>query len=130
MLLIHLHRTKGNSMSTMGSDAFSWFEIRRPFIEPTLRALSLGNTALDGRFYDVGRMVTDLFLHGSIIVTGAVVSPSPRFSEMTKGFTQLDLSASSNPAGSILVVDAGRPPRITRFEGVRNFISRVKEHGQ
>jgi hypothetical protein len=117
-------------MSTMGSDAFNWFEIRRPFIEPTLRALSFGNTALDGLFYDVGRMVTDLFLHGSIIVKGAVVSPSPRFSEMTKGFTQLDLSASSNPAGSILVVDAGRPPRITRFEGVRNFISWVKEHGQ
>jgi hypothetical protein len=125
-----LHRTKGSSMSTTGSDAFSWFEMSRPFVEPTLRALSLGNTALDGLFYDVGRMVTDLFLHGSIIVKGTVVSPSSRFSQMTKGFSQLDLSALSNPAGSILVVDAGRPPRITQFEDVPTFISWAKAHGQ
>jgi hypothetical protein len=125
-----LHRTKGNCMSTMGSDAFRWFEIRRPFIEPTLRALSLGNTALDALFYDINTMVTDLYLHGSIVVKGADVSPSPRVSEMTKGFSQLDLSALSNPAGSILVVDAGRPPRISQFEDVPNFISWVKAHGQ
>jgi hypothetical protein len=49
-------------MSTTGSDAFSWFEVPRPFLEPTLRALRLGNTALDALFYDVSRMVTDLFL--------------------------------------------------------------------
>jgi hypothetical protein len=90
----------------------------------------LGNTALDSLFYDVNTMVTDLFLHGSIIVKGADVSLPSRFSEMTKGFSQLDLSALSNPAGSILVVDAGRPPRITQFEDVAKFISWVKEHGQ
>jgi hypothetical protein len=125
-----LHRTKGSSMSTTGSDAFSWFEVPRPFLEPTLRALRLGNTALDALFYDVSRMVTDLFLHGSIVVKGAAVSPSSRISEMTKGFSQLDLSALSNPEGSILVVDAGRPPRITQFEDVAHFISWVKAHGR
>jgi hypothetical protein len=57
-----LHRTKGSSMATPGSDAFTWFEVPRPFLEPTLRALRLGNTALDALFYDVSRMVTDLFL--------------------------------------------------------------------
>src|SRR5258708_37195648 len=113
-------------MATTGSDAFTW----PPFIEPTLRALRLGNTALDALFYDVGRMVTDLFLHGSIVVKGAAVSPSSRISEMTKGFSQLDLSALSNPEGSILVVDAGRPPRITQFEDVAHFISWVKAHGR
>ncbi len=117
-------------MSTTGSDAFSWFEVPRPFLEPTLRALRLGNTALDALFYDVGRMVTDLFLHGSIVVKGAAVSPSSRISEMTKGFSQLDLSALSNPEGSILVVDAGRPPRIIQFEDVASFTSWVKAHGQ
>ena len=116
-------------MATIGSDAFTWFEVPRPFIEPALRALRLGNTALDALFYDVNRMVTDLFLHGSIVVKGAAVSPSSRFSEMTKGFSQLDLSALSNPEGSILVVDAGRPPRITQFEDVASFISWVKAHG-
>src|SRR5467141_981785 len=90
-----LHRTRGSPMSTTGSDAFSWFEVPRPFLEPTLRALRLGNTALDALFYDVGRMVTDLFLHGSIFV-----------------------------------VDAGRPPRITQFEDVAHFISWVKAHGR
>jgi len=117
-------------MATTGSDAFNWFEVPRPFLEPTLRALRLGNTALDALFYDVNRMVTDLFLHGSIVVKGAAVSPSSRFSEMTKGFSQLDLSALSNPEGSILFVDAGRPPRITQFEDVASFISWVKAHGQ
>jgi hypothetical protein len=128
--LLVLHRTKGRSMATTGSDAFTWFEVPRPFLEPTLRALRLGNTALDALFYDVNRMVTDLFLHGSIVVKGAAVSPSSRFSEMTKGFSQLDLSALSNPEGSILFVDAGRPPRITQFGDVASFISWVKRHGQ
>jgi hypothetical protein len=117
-------------MSMTGSDAFNWFEIPRPFIEPTLRALRMGNTALDALFYDVNTMVTDLFLHGSIVVKGTDISPRSRFSELTRGFTQLDLGALSNPAGTILVVDAGRPPRITQFEEVGNFISWVKEHGQ
>jgi hypothetical protein len=128
--LVMLHRTKGSSMATTGSDAFNWFEVPRPFLEPTLRALRLENTALDALFYDVNRMVTDLFLHGSIVVKGAAVSPSSRFSEMTKDFSQLDLSALSNPEGSILFVDAGRPPRIIQFEDVANFISWVKTHGQ
>jgi hypothetical protein len=117
-------------MSMTGSDAFNWFEIPRPFIEPTLRALRMGNTALDALFYDVNTMVTDLFLHGSIVVKGTDISPRSRFSELTRGFSQLDLGALSNPAGTILVVDAGRPPRITQFEEVGNFISWVKEHGQ
>jgi hypothetical protein len=115
---------------TTGSDACSWFEIPRPLLQPALRALRLGNTAIDTLFYDVNRMVTDLFLHGSIIVKGAAVSLSPRFAEMTEGFSQLDLSASSNPAGSILVVDAGRPPRIVQFGDVADFISWVDARGQ
>ena len=39
--LLVLHRTKGSSMATTGSDAFNWFEVPRPFLVPTLRALSL-----------------------------------------------------------------------------------------
>ena len=39
--LLVLRRTKGSSMATTGSDAFNWFEVPRPFLVPTLRALSL-----------------------------------------------------------------------------------------
>jgi hypothetical protein len=111
-----------------GRDSFGWFEIPRSLVKPTLRALSLGNTAFDALFYDVSRMVTDLFLH-RILVKGAVVPPSPRFSEMTKAFGQIDLGVLANPVGSILVVDAGRPPRIEQFEDVQNFISWAKAQG-
>jgi hypothetical protein len=112
-----------------GYGPLSWFEISRPLISPTLCALSYGNTAFDALFYDVSKMVTDLFLHG-ILVKGAVVPPCAHFSERTKAFSQIDLSASANPAGSILVVDAGRPARIERFDDVPNFISWAKAHGQ
>jgi hypothetical protein len=125
-----LLRTKGSSMATMGPDTFTGFELPRPWIETALRALTLWNTAFDALFYDVSGMATGLFLNGSIIVKTAAVSPSARFSEMTKGFGQLDLSALSNPAGSILGVDAGRPPRILQFEDVPNFTRWANAQGQ
>jgi hypothetical protein len=117
-------------MAMTGSDMLSWFEVPRPLIEPALRALRLGNTALDVLFYDVNRVVTDLLLHGSVVVAEAGETPSSGISEMTKAFSQLDLSALSNPEGSILVVDAGRPPHVTPFEEVPNFINWVKTEGQ
>jgi hypothetical protein len=114
----------------MGPDTFTFFEIPWPWIETTLCALKLWNTAFDALFYDVGGMATGLLLHGSIVVKTAAVSPSARFSEMTKGFSQLDLGALSNPAGSILGVDARRPPRITQFKDVADFIRWANAHGQ
>ena len=110
-------------MPMTGPDMLSWFEVPRPLIESTLRALRLGNTALDALFYDVSAVVTDLLLHGSIVVAEAEGAPSWRISEMTKAFSQLDLSALSNPEGSILVVDSGRPPHVTPFEDVPSFLS-------
>jgi len=110
-------------MRMTGPDMLSWFEVPRPLIEPTLRALRLWNTALDALFYDVTAVVTDLLLHGSIVVAEAEGTPSWRISEMTKAFSQLDLSALSNPEGSILVVDSGRPPHVTPFEDVPSFLS-------
>src|SRR6516162_11962507 len=117
-------------MRMTGPDMLSWFEVPRPLIEPTLRALRLWNTALDALFYDVSAVATDLLLHGSIVVAEAEGTPSWRISEMTKAFSQLDLSALSNPEGSILVVDSGRPPHVTPFEDVRAFLSWVNAQGQ
>jgi hypothetical protein len=122
--------TRRDPMATIGSDMLSWFEVPRPMIEPALRALRLGNTVLDALFYDVNTVVTDLLLHGSIVVAGAGETSSLRTSEMTKTFSQLDLSALSNPEGSILVVDSGRPPHVTPFVEVPDFLSWVKTQGQ
>ena len=116
-------------MAMTGSDMLSWFDVPRPLIEPTLRALRLGNTALDVLFYDVNRVVTDLLLHGSIVV-GSGETRSLRISEMTQAFSQLDLSALSDPEGSILVVDAGLPLHVTSFKDVPNFINWVKAPDQ
>jgi len=73
-------------MAMTGSDMLSWFEVPPPLIEPTLRALRLGNTALDVLFYDVNRVVTDLLLHGSIVVESGETR-SLRISEMTQAFS-------------------------------------------
>ena len=117
-------------MATTGSDTLSWFEVPRPFIEPVLRALRLGNTALDTLFYDVNTVVADLLLHGSIVVAGGESTVASAISEMTKAVSSLDLSALSNPEGSILVVDSGRPPHVAPFEDVRAFLSWVNAQGQ
>jgi len=117
-------------MATTGSDTLSWFEVPRPFIEPVLRALRLGNTALDTLFYDVNTVVADLLLHGSIVVAGGESTVASAIPEMTKAFSSLDLTALSNPEGSILVVDSGRPPHVTPFEDVRAFLSWVNAQGQ
>ena len=117
-------------MATTGSDTLSWFEVPRPFIEPMLRALRLGNTALDALFYDVNTVAEDLLSHGSIVVAGEASTGPSTISVMTKAFSNLDLSALSNPEGSILVVDSGRPPHVTPFGDVRTFLSWANAQGQ
>src|SRR6516165_5609610 len=97
-------------MATTGSDTLSWFEVPRPFIEPVLRALRLGNTALDTLFYDVNTVVADLLLHGSIVVAGGESTVASAIPEMTKAFSSLDLSALSNPEGrSSSSIPVGHP---------------------
>jgi hypothetical protein len=125
-----LHCNKESSMAATEFDMLNWFEVPRPLVEPTLRALRLGNTALDAAFYDVSRLVTDLLLHGSIVVAAAGETPSLPISEMNEAFSQLDLGALSNPEGSILVVNSGRPPHVTPFEDVMNFIKWAATPGQ
>ena len=73
-------------MATTGSDTLSWFEVPRPFIEPMLRALRLGNTALDVLFYDVDTVAGDLLLHGSIVVAGGDTTGASTVSGMIFSF--------------------------------------------
>src|ERR1700694_5935958 len=77
------------------------YELQKPFVEPMLRLCRLTNTALDALFYDVGALTATLLAQHTIINTGAslgaVSSGHP--------LQVLDLSAATNPSGSILIDD-------------------------
>jgi hypothetical protein len=120
----------GATMAHFGANTLGWFEVPRPLIEPTLRALRLGNTLLDALFYDVDVLARELRLRGSLVVTGGGEPAAPATSETTFPFSTLDLSALANPEGAILVVDSGRPPHVRRFEDVREFLDWVNVEGQ
>jgi hypothetical protein len=96
------------------------FGRRRPALtagEPPMRkratdsrksALRLENTAFNALFYHVGRMLADLFLHGSIVAKGSTLSLSLRFSEMIRHVNQLDLSGSrSSPSPTLIPAHHG-----------------------
>lgn len=103
-----------------------WFEVPRPLVEPVVSALRLGNTALDALFYDVSVLATELFWRGSLVEVDYEAPPAAR-SGTTGGFHVVGLGALSNPEGSILVVDAARPPYVRRrFDDVRDFLHAAK----
>jgi len=78
----------------------SWFELPKPFIEPALQACRMFNTALDAAFYDVPALAQGLRAHGEELAAWATGDAAGR----------LDLSALKDPEGSLLVVDATKPP--------------------
>jgi hypothetical protein len=84
------------------------YEVQRPLIEPILRLCRLWNTTFDALFYDVGLLTTALLTKGTILMTEAMAnSNSPRHP-----LTILDLTAQSNPSGSIIIVDASLAPYV------------------
>ncbi len=102
------------------------FEVPRSFIMPAVAALRLGNTALDTLFYDVGVLATELFWRGSLAEADSG-SPPAASSGPISGFHEVWRGALSNPEGSILVVDAAKPPYVTRrFDDVRDFFRAAK----
>jgi hypothetical protein len=84
------------------------YELQKPFVEPMLRMCRLTNTALDILFYDVGALTTALLAKGRTVDTAAsadlVLAPHP--------LESLDLSALTNPSGSVIVVDANLAPYV------------------
>ena len=85
------------------------YEVQRSFIEPILRLCRLWNTTFDMLFYDVGLLTMTLLTKGTIVVTEATAnSNSP-----THPLTILDLTAQSNPSGSIIIVDANLAPYVS-----------------
>ena len=86
------------------------YEAQKPFVEPLLRWCRLWNTALDGLFYDVGLLSVALLARGDVVDTE--VPANSNWSQHR--FAMLDLTAQSNPSGSIIVVDANLAPYVSK----------------
>jgi hypothetical protein len=94
--------------TSLSDETRALYELQKPFVEPMLRMFRLTNTALDVIFYDVGVLTQALWAKGTAIDTeGAVGSASSAHPLQT-----LDLSAATNPSGSIIVVDASDAPYV------------------
>jgi len=110
-----VHDTAVPSPASIGSLAA--YELPKAFVEPMLRMLRGANTALDILFYDVGVLTKALSVKGQTVKTAAAANapaaPHP--------LRTLDLSALTNPSGSVIVVDANlapyvRPPFCKMYE--------------
>jgi hypothetical protein len=83
------------------------YELQKPFMEPMLRMCRLTNTVFDFLFYDVGVLVTALLARGRTVDTGLAAATSE-----PHALQSLDLSALTNPSGSVIVVDANAEPYV------------------
>lgn len=89
------------------------FEIPRPLIEPALHACRFFNTSLDALFYDVPTLIRELKSRG--LTVGTIEGGTGRADT-------LDLSALTDPEGSLLIVDPANPPYIRAFHDVDLFL--------
>jgi hypothetical protein len=95
------------------------YELQKPMVEPLLRMFRLANTALDVLFYDVGAFTSAMSTRGMAVDTGMGSNSGAGRNPLLNHF---DLSALSNPEGSILVVDANLPPFVERFDDMAEFL--------
>jgi hypothetical protein len=93
--------------------ALGMFELPPGWIEPALRACRLFNTSLDMLFYDVPGLVHAINARGEPVTTDGPHAAAR---------AGLDLSAATNPEGSLLVVDPQSPPYVTEWKDVAAFI--------
>src|SRR6476661_4822476 len=94
-------RSKGVTPSlSIGNLAI--YELQKPFVEPMLRMCRFANPALDVLFYDVNVLTAALLAKGETIDTGQ----STNLASAPHPLQSLDLSAITNPSGSVIVVDA------------------------
>lgn len=107
-------------------DPLASFEVPRAFIEPLVRFLRLGNTALDVAFYDVEALRAELRARGLTVVTDPADDAGSRAGDMARTIGTLDLDALSNPEGAILVVNAQAAPYVVPFDDVVKFLQHAK----
>ena len=96
-----------------------------------LRVLRLSNTALDASFYDVGVVISARLWQNSALEARSgesaqtIADDLGTASGLGRAFNLLDIESLSNPEGTILVVDASRPPYVTSFSSVSEFLERT-----
>jgi hypothetical protein len=97
-------------------DPLKGYELPPAWIRPALNACRLFNTGLDGLFYDTPTLAQALLAHGDEIVTS-----DPGNAPTPGG--EVNLSADTDPEGSLLVVDPTTPPYVTAWKDVAAFIA-------
>lgn len=83
------------------------YELQKPFVQPMLQVCRAFNTALDAAFYDVNVLTAELAARGRTVGTGWLAN-----SASAHPLHALDLSAMTNPSGSVIVVDASLAPYV------------------
>jgi hypothetical protein len=125
-----ISNARRKTMPTTQDATLSLFELPQEALRPLLSGLRLVNGAADALFYDVGVLCDQLAKDGYEVKTfgkkhklGARREPSPA-EAVTKHV--LNLSAQTDPEGVILVIDANRPPYVTRHADVNEFLARQR----
>jgi hypothetical protein len=101
--------------STGMAHPLSVFELPQTLVRPALEMCRSFNTSLDALFYDVPLLIRDLEERGRTIITDSETG-------LADVAGRLNLSAMTNPEGSLLAVNARRPPFIQAFEDVPSFL--------
>jgi hypothetical protein len=96
------------------------FELQKTFVEPLLRTGRYTNTLLDLIFYDVWALTAQLLARGEVVITEKSRSNAPSASHPLE---VIDLSAITNPSGSIIIVDTKRAPYARLFSDMKKFIA-------
>jgi hypothetical protein len=75
-------------------------------------------------FYDTGAFTAEMFRRGSVVDTHIHAGTGGHAdADRNPLLNRLDLGALTNPEGSILVVDAGQPPYVQRFDDMTEFLA-------
>ena len=114
------HSDGTHPLQSLAPDTLALYELQKPFVEPLLRLCRLSNTMLDMLYYDVNALTAALRAKGDAIDTGA-----PSNSAAARHPLQmLDLTAATNPSGSIIVVDPQLAPYVRKpFVDMKEFFA-------
>jgi hypothetical protein len=90
----------------------SLFELPEPLVEVAVRACRGFNTLLDAIFYDVPTLTRELIGKDQVAHSRDEKAPS----------RIIDFDALSDPEGSLLLIDAAKPPYVHRYKDMRLYL--------
>jgi hypothetical protein len=96
-----------------GAPSLAAFELPKAWVEPAVRACRLFNTALDAVFYDTPGLRAALAAGEAQTAAQGGKAPS----------RIVDFSALSDPAGSLLLIDATTAPYVHRYRSVEAYLA-------